>query len=242
MSHGVLGARLVSVAELVRQGAVFADVGTDHAHLPIFLLSEKIIDKAFCTDINRGPLDSAKRNAERFGLLSQMEFILCDGAHALLGKGITDYAICGMGGELIAGIIDRAPHLKEEMPTLILQPMTKQAHLRQYLFEKGFSILTESYSSEGSRHYVTMVARYTGIVRKISPLECEIGTKPLDFTGRASQIAYLRIKLMGYKKMIEGKISGGESSDCDREIMNGLAETIDILSGDNNKIIKGSLI
>ena len=67
MSVGAINARLLSAAELVRQGAVFADVGTDHAYLPLFLLDKGKIERAVCADINVGPLNSARANAHEAG-------------------------------------------------------------------------------------------------------------------------------------------------------------------------------
>ena len=99
--------RLLSAADFVRQDAILADIGTDHAYLPLFLLSEGRIKKAFCSDVNEGPLASARANADAAGLLDRVEFTLADGADALSGRGITDYAICGMGGELISDIVSR---------------------------------------------------------------------------------------------------------------------------------------
>ena len=126
MKNSALNARLLSVAELTRQDAILADIGTDHAYLPLFLLDSGKIKFAYCCDINEGPLASARKNAEERARLGETDFILTNGATVLSGKGITDYAICGMGGELIADIIERAPHLKDVGLNLILQPMTKQ--------------------------------------------------------------------------------------------------------------------
>ena len=64
MKQPGIDARLASLAELVRQDAVFADVGTDHAYLPLFLLSEGRISRAACSDINALPLEKARENAE----------------------------------------------------------------------------------------------------------------------------------------------------------------------------------
>ena len=172
MKHPV-GSRLLSAAGFVRQGAYFADVGTDHAYLPLFLLSGGIIERAVCSDINRGPLASAEMNAAEAGLSDKMTFHLSDGAADLVGLGLTDYAICGMGGELIANIIDRAPHLKSADINLILQPMTRHAELRRYLSENGFSILVESHSYEAGKYYVCINARYTGECKNITDFEAE---------------------------------------------------------------------
>ncbi len=226
MRAGALGARLSSVAELVRQGAVFADIGTDHAHLPIFLLKEGIAKRAVCSDINKGPLDSARRNSEESGLTDKMEFILTDGAAALSGKGITDYAICGMGGELIADIIEAAPHLKNKDTRLILQPMTKQSILRRYLFKNGFSTVTESYSSEGERHYVTMVAEYIEISRELTDAEAEIGIKPMDFVNKTSQIRYLEGKITALGKTADGKKTGGSDAFFELDLISKIEKTI----------------
>ena len=96
-----LNARLSSVAEFVRQDAIFADIGTDHAYLPLFLLGCGRIGQAYCSDVNAGPLERARINAAEAGLSDKITFTLADGAAALAGLGITDYAICGMGGECI---------------------------------------------------------------------------------------------------------------------------------------------
>ncbi|MBR4835801.1 MAG: SAM-dependent methyltransferase, partial [Clostridia bacterium] len=125
MTGGLSNARLASAAELVRQNAIFADIGTDHAYLPLFLLESGRISFAYCSDINEGPLASARKNAEERGMVDKMDFILTDGATVLRDREITDYAICGMGGELIADIIHRAPHLYDGGVNLILQPMSR---------------------------------------------------------------------------------------------------------------------
>ena len=89
-SASVIGKRLLSAAEFVRQGAYFADIGTDHAYLPLFLLKEGKIPRAVCADINRGPLESAQKNAEAEGLSDKIKFFLADGAASLSDEGISD--------------------------------------------------------------------------------------------------------------------------------------------------------
>ena len=99
--------RLGRAADFVREGAVVADIGTDHAYLPIYLLLSGKIKFAVASDINRGPLDSAKRNAAKYGLTDKMRFTLANGLDGLPLEedGVSDIVICGMGGELIAQII-----------------------------------------------------------------------------------------------------------------------------------------
>ena len=214
-----LNARLLSAAELTRQGAVLADIGTDHAYLPLFLLSEGRIFYAFATDINEGPLASARKNAKEHGLGEQMRFVLTDGAAALSGEGITDYTICGMGGELIADIIERAPHLMDSAVNLILQPMSRQEKLRIYLAQKGFEVKCESYSRDAGKYYVCLLATYTGKCRKISELESHTGTKDAKIINKDCQRGYLEAKIASMTRALSGKESTGRIDENERALL-----------------------
>ncbi len=222
----VINARLLSAAELVRQGAVFADIGTDHAYLPLFLLGEGKIRRAVCADINEGPLDSARRNVSAAGFSDLVDFVLTDGAAALFGKEITDYAVCGMGGELIASIIDRAPHLCDPSVNLILGPMSRQSVLRKYLTSHGFEIKCESYSSDAGKYYVTLLATYTGNKTELDDAEAEIGVKNAKNVNVSAQICYLKTKLQAFTKQRDGKIRGGECADYEALLMERITRKI----------------
>ena len=226
---GAINARLLSAAELVRQGAVFADIGTDHAYLPLFLLGEGKIARAVCADINEGPLNSARANAREAGITDKVEFVLTDGAAALSGKGITDYAICGMGGELIAAIIDRAPHLRDDGVNLILGPNSRQATLRKYLASEGFEIKCESYSTDAGKHYVTFLATYTGNKTEIDDISAEIGTKNVEYVNKSAQRCYLNAKLAAFIKQRDGKKYGGDSAKYEELMVEKITEHIEKL-------------
>jgi tRNA (adenine22-N1)-methyltransferase len=230
MREFMLDGRVSSAAKFVRQGAVFADIGTDHAHLPIFLLECGRIERAVCSDINEGPLASARHNAAEAGLLDKTEFVLCDGASALSDKGITDYAICGMGGELIRDIISSAPELHREGINLVLQPMSKAADLRSYLYGAGFDIVAEAYSHDAGKYYVTLLARYTGTPVSISDTEALLGKREALHIGREEELGYFKSKLRSLKKTAEGKIRGGEDNPREIPLLASVAERISELS------------
>ena len=230
MTGSALNARLLSAAEFVRQNATFADIGTDHAYLPLFLLERGRIKYAYCCDINEGPLASARRNAEECGRLSDMDFILTDGAKALDGKGVTDYAICGMGGELIADIIERAPHLKDSSVNLILQPMTRQAHLRRYLAESGFAVRGESYSFDAGKYYLCLLASYTGECRKLTDAEAELGMETPENVNNDAQIGYIKTKIAALSRAKEGKLRGGETDIPEETIISAFKQRLTSLS------------
>ena len=211
MRKMTLDGRLLSVGKFVRQGAQFADIGTDHAYLPIYLLRRGIIEHAVAADINEGPLNSAKENAADMGVSDKIKFFLTDGVQGLENEGLTDIAIAGMGGELIADIIDAADFLKDGHLRLILQPMSKQAHLRRYLANNGFLITDEKYSSSSSKFYVTMCVHYSGTIRELDIYEAEFGSR--DFLEEITPEArgYLLKKRNSLYKTAKGRLSGGEA-------------------------------
>ena len=218
MIKAKLDGRLLSASKFVRQGAIFADVGTDHAHLPIFLLETGKIERAILSDINERPLLSARKNIIEAGLSDRAELVLCDGLTALSQKGITDVAICGMGGEIIAEIIDNAPFLKDTGIRLILQPMSRQGKLRGYLADNGFSIIKETYSYSQGKYYVTICAEYTGNKRELSLYEKELGRSEFLDTGCAECRGYLDARLRVYEKIARGKSKGGDDA-CNETLL-----------------------
>ena len=107
-----LSPRLQSVAGLVPEGARLADVGTDHAYLPAWLILRGIIPGAIATDLRKGPLERARATAERYGLTDVMDFRLCNGLAGVSPDETDAVAIAGMGGETIAEILSAAPWLQ----------------------------------------------------------------------------------------------------------------------------------
>lgn len=215
MREHALDGRLSSVGRLVREGALLADVGTDHAYLPLFLLRSGRIRGAVCSDINAAPLESAKQNARAAGLIDRCRFLLTDGAAELAGLGVTDVAIAGMGGELIADIIERAPFLRDTGIRLILQPMSRQAHLRRYLAASGFEIFAEEYSHSAGKFYLTLGVSFTGRVRDIDCFEAEFGEARFLEVLSDEARGYLRAKARVLQKIARGKDEGKESSGAE---------------------------
>lgn len=205
----VINKRLLACSELVREGAVLADVGTDHAYLPIYLLEKGIIGRAVLSDINQGPLDKARENVEKAGFIHKVELRLCNGASELSETGATDYAICGMGGELIADIIEHAPHLKDKNISLVLQPMSKPGALREYLFSNGFEIEKERYVTDTGKHYVCILARFSGVNTPFSDVDALFGKENAFEEAKSSERdEYMKSKLRSLIRTRDGKIAG----------------------------------
>ena len=231
MIADTIDARLLSCADLVRAGAVLADIGTDHGYLPIFLLERGRISRAVLSDVNEGPLKKARENVEAAGLGSSCELVLTDGASALAPFSATDYTICGMGGELIADIIDEAPHLCDPDIRLILQPMSRQGHLRSYLYSHGFDILEERYSFDNGKYYVCMLAKFVGREQTQDTVTLELGPS-LDHADDAdAYIGFLERKRSSLLRTVEGKHRGGNTAEAEEALLAAIEERINKQKG-----------
>jgi dinuclear metal center YbgI/SA1388 family protein len=143
--------RLSAVAGFVK-GNVLCDVGTDHGKLPISLLKRGQCSRAVLTDINSGPLETAKKNAVSAKVTEHIEFLQTDGLDGVELTDITDIVIAGMGGELIADILARDKR-RITGKNLILQPMTKREYLLAFLLKNGFRIIGRKRVSDGKKTY-----------------------------------------------------------------------------------------
>ncbi len=157
-----LSARLLTAATLVRDGVHVVDVGTDHAYLPVCLVESGKCPSAIACDIGVGPLENARVHVARSNLADKIELRLCDGLSGVMADEAEDIAICGMGGELIASIIEASPWTKSRDKHYILQPMTAVDDLRRYLAEEGFKVKKELLVRDAGRLYTVLSVVWTG--------------------------------------------------------------------------------
>ena len=174
MKHCTDG-RLLAAASFVRPGALFADIGTDHAYLPLHLLDCGRITRAIAADIGAGPLARARAHIAASGYADRVETVQTNGLQGLENRGLTDITICGMGGELIVDILSAAPFIRTGDVRLILQPMTRAAVLRRYLADEGFAILGERPCRAAGRVYSCLCATFSGQPYQLTAAEAEVG-------------------------------------------------------------------
>lgn len=164
--------RLRTIMAQVPAGARLADIGTDHALIPAALLRRGIIQTAIASDIRQGPLDSAARTAQQFGLDGQISLRLGAGMCTVQPEEADTIVIAGMGGETIAQILEDDPWALDGEHLLLLQPMTAQPFLRQYLAAHGGVIEKESLCREGKRMYTVLTVRGGGKPEEKSLPDC----------------------------------------------------------------------
>jgi tRNA (adenine22-N1)-methyltransferase len=175
-----LGRRLSLCAGLLRPQAALADIGTDHAYLPVWLARQGRISRAVAADVRPGPLKYARRNIERYGVGEIVSARLSDGLSAIRPEEADDIVMAGMGGLLITRIIAQAPWLKNSTKHLILQPMTSVEDLRRFLSQEGFAVCREQAVSEEGHIYTVMLCIYDSPGRVTGELYPYIGILKAD--------------------------------------------------------------
>lgn len=157
-----LDPRLKTIASLVRKGSRVADIGCDHGYLVCALMQDGVVSGAIATDANEKPLEHAVTAIRQCGLEDKIPCRLGDGLTVLEPQEADDIIIAGMGGELIASILENCDWDDFSGKHFLLQPMTRAPHLRRWLCNNGFGIVAERACISGDYPYTVMLVTYTG--------------------------------------------------------------------------------
>ena len=154
----MISKRLELVASFVPQGAILLDVGSDHAYLPIELVEKGQIKGAIAGEVVEGPYQSAVKNVEAHGLKEKIQVRLANGLAAFEeADQVSVITIAGMGGRLIARILEEGLDKLANVERLILQPNNREDDLRIWLQDNGFQIVAESILEEAGKFYEILV-------------------------------------------------------------------------------------
>ena len=162
MSRIKLDARLSAVASMVRENSRVADIGTDHGYLLAWLIQNGISPGGIAADINKGPLENARKTVSEAGIADKVELVLSDGLKNIDENSCDDIVIAGMGGNLIADILSDCQWIYNPDLRIIAQPMSHGEVLREFYINNGFEILEERTASDGKRIYCVISAANTG--------------------------------------------------------------------------------
>lgn len=175
-----LDSRLSLCASFVRQDSKLADIGTDHAYLPVWLCQNGVCKSAIAADINPEPLSRGQLTIAQAGLEDKVKTRLSDGLKSISADEADDIVIAGMGGELIAKIILDCEYSRDKDKRFILQPMTKSELLIERLCQNGFEILSQDCCVASNKCYTVLLVQYSGEKRAYSevyPYICELKPK-----------------------------------------------------------------
>ncbi|MBE0466775.1 MAG: SAM-dependent methyltransferase [Candidatus Desulforudis sp.] len=148
-----LPARLRAVADYIPPGETVADIGTDHALLPVYLVSRGLNPQVIAVEKAAGPLEAARRAVAESGLNAFIEIRAGDGLKPLRPGEAGVLVLAGMGGRTIAEILDAAPVVAGAADTLVLQPQEPVAPARRWVVDHGFRIDDENLVDAGGRLY-----------------------------------------------------------------------------------------
>lgn len=173
-----LSPRLLKVASYIPKNARLCDVGSDHAYLPLYAMQQQLITSAVAGEVVQGPFESAQKNVQNYRMEQVIEVRLGDGLAVVHpNDNITAITICGMGGELIAQILERGyqgGQLKGH-ERLILQPNVAEHLVRQWLVDHHYHIQDETVVEDHQRLYEIIVAEKAAESAPLTPLQIQYG-------------------------------------------------------------------
>lgn len=153
-----LSDRLKTVAQYIPPGSVVADIGSDHAYLPVYLVESGISPAAIAGEVAAGPFTSAESQIMKHGLQSKVKAKLGNGLAVLEGEAADVVVIAGMGGPLIASILEDGKAFLSTVRRLVLQPNVASDCVRRWLKDHNWSLIEESILEEDGHVYEVLVA------------------------------------------------------------------------------------
>lgn len=210
-----LSNRLQAIASFISPGAKVADIGTDHGYIPVWLAQNNIASQITAADINKGPLDHAIRTAAEYNVSDKIQFKLCSGLDFTDSAVNDTVIIAGMGGELIASILEAAPWTKNNTK-LILQPNTKIQDLVEWLTHNGYLVQQTKLVKEAGKYYQILVV--VGGESVNIPDEANRLVHELFFKAKDPLLSeYLTHLITRYQHAERGMLtSGKESAELNR--------------------------
>lgn len=153
-----LSKRLEKIGEFVNEGAILADIGSDHAYLPIHLVKQGKCPRAIAGELNQGPFASAIEQINKYNLSGQIKAKLGNGLTVLEGEAVESVVVAGMGGPLIASILEDGKNFLVGVEQLVLQPNVAADHCRLWLLNNEWSLIDEAIVEEDDHVYEILVA------------------------------------------------------------------------------------
>jgi len=196
-----LSKRLAAIARFVPPGKTVADIGTDHALLPVYLVQSGRSQRVIATEIREQPWRRACLSVQIHGLENKIDVRLGNGLKGLAVGEAQVAVVAGMGGKTISQVLDAVPEVLKHLERLILQPMNDAGALRFWLVNHGWRLQEEAIAEEEGRLYVIIIAE-PGRETTNDPLLIEIGPRLAQGKDPLS-IAYLNKLETKYQQVLK---------------------------------------
>lgn len=216
----VLTQRLFKIAQMIEYKSV-ADIGTDHAKLPVFLIENGICDKVVASDVADGPVEACKNTVSQFNMSEKIDIRQGDGLSTLNQFEVETIVIAGMGGDLISLILEKDAEIAQNAKEIILQPMTHIPQLRKYLKNNNFNVIDEVLVKEKDKLY-TIIKITTGANQYTEEFDFLIS--PIFIQNKDKHLPEYILKLLNkYKNEIDGL---KKASVCDKNVLKSNSEIV----------------
>lgn len=201
-----LSPRLEAIAKIIQEDPVgtVADIGTDHGYLPIGLIEVGGVQRAIASDLNPGPLESARAAVLEAGLSDLVDLRLGSGLETLAVGEAQAAVIAGMGGVLIASLMAESVQVARSLDYLVLQPMQARSELRQWLAANHYDIVESVVVREGEKFYEIMKVK-NGSMPELSWSDIHLGYR---VTSSEDYIAFIEYRIRVQQQVIEGLKKG----------------------------------
>ena len=196
-----ISSRLKTVACMVDKCRCAADIGTDHGYVPIYLIKNHICSRVIASDINIGPIKKAMLNVKSENLSGRIDCRLGEGLSTIAPGEAEEIVIAGMGGNLIADIIESHIDVFRKSDSFVLQPMQNSEVLREYIYKKGFKILDEELCIDENRFYEIIKIEYASDIEKVDSIFYEVGKILIEKKHRYLS-KFIESKIENYRKII----------------------------------------
>lgn len=225
-------ARLEAIAKWIPEKTIVADIGTDHAYLPVMLVQRGIIKMAIAGDIASGPCQAARKTIEAAGLLDNIKVRQGNGLSVVtISDEVEVIIIAGMGAGTMIDIITEGKEIMEGVKRLVLQPMNGAAKLRQWAGQQGWQIVAEDLVEETGLLYEIIVLE-RGKTEAYSAAMCEIGPKLWREGHPLLREHFARI-IIGYHKLLAGmRLSENAKNSEKYQELSNLVEALEVARDD----------
>lgn len=153
----VIPHRLKVIASYLPKGTIFADIGSDHAHLPIYICSRDISARAIAVEVNEGPLHSAQQNISNYQFSDVIDARLGDGLSVIEKNEVTEVVVAGMGGSLITSILENGVDMLKSIKRIIVQPNIQARKIRKWADLNDMHVVAEEVIKENGHFYEIIV-------------------------------------------------------------------------------------
>jgi tRNA (adenine22-N1)-methyltransferase len=207
-----LSKRLKAIGDWIEKVEVVGDIGSDHGYLMVYLAENNKIKNGIASDINRGPVKNCQQTIITNDLSERIEVRLGGGFKPFKVGELDLAVIAGMGGELIVDIFIESPEIVQSISNFILQPMTGQEALRDFLIKNNFEIIKEKVIWEDHRCYEMLYVSHPHdskffVEDDINVLGLELGFK---MQADEAYLKFLDKKIEKYNKIMDNIIRNGD--------------------------------